>query len=110
MRKTVCIDFDGVLAEYDGWKGEDVLGDPKQGAKEFVERVLRDYDVVVHTTRNLGKVVNWLIEHEFPPQMTVSREKPPALAYIDDRAVRFEGDFDDAFAQIARPAYWEGEI
>lgn len=28
-RKTIAVDFDGVLAEYDGWKGDDQLGSPR---------------------------------------------------------------------------------
>jgi hypothetical protein len=34
--KHVCVDFDGVLAEYTGWKGPDHLGAPRAGAKHFL--------------------------------------------------------------------------
>ena len=39
--KHVYVDFDGVLAEYDGWKGPEHLGAPRPGAKEFLEEINR---------------------------------------------------------------------
>jgi len=32
----------------------------------------------------------------------VCRHKPPALVYVDDRAVPFRGDWDEAVAEIHR--------
>lgn len=91
MPKTVCLDFDGVLAQYDGWKGEAVLGDPLPGMSHVVE-LLRDhgFDVVVHTTRKPEYVELWLAAHGFPP-LLVAATKPPAICYVDDRGLRFEG-------------------
>ena len=34
---TVAVDLDGTLAEYDGWKGEDVIGDPLPDMAEQYE-------------------------------------------------------------------------
>ncbi len=34
--RIVSIDFDGVLSQYDGWKGEKITGVPIVGAKEFI--------------------------------------------------------------------------
>ena len=38
--KHVCVDFDGVLAEYDGWKGPENLGMPREGAAEFLQSIV----------------------------------------------------------------------
>ena len=27
---TIAVDFDGVIADYDGWKGPEILGSPRQ--------------------------------------------------------------------------------
>ena len=50
-KKTVCVDVDGVLAQYDRWRGVDHIGDPIFGAKEFVADLRKKYKVVIHTTR-----------------------------------------------------------
>ncbi|HWQ60184.1 MAG TPA: hypothetical protein VN420_03480 [Candidatus Fimivivens sp.] len=91
--KIVSIDFDGVLSLYDGWKGEDVLGDPFPGAKEFVVRLIETgYVPVVFTTRDAARVKPWLQSFGFP-DIEVTDRKYPSLAYIDDRCIRFDGDF-----------------
>jgi adenylylsulfate kinase len=107
--RTVCLDFDGVLADYHGWKDKDTLDPPYPGAKEFVERVLAaGYAVVVHTTRHPIRIESWLHEHGFP-FIEVHSRKPKALVYIDDRGFRFTGNWDAAFEAIRQPAHWEKE-
>ena len=49
--KTVCVDLDGVLAQYDGWQGLENIGDPVEGAREFMEDLSKKYHVLVHTAR-----------------------------------------------------------
>ena len=34
----VCVDFDGVIAKYDGYRGDEHYGEPIKGAKEFLEK------------------------------------------------------------------------
>lgn len=111
---TVCVDFDGVLAQYDGWKGEAVLGDPAPGALDFVRRLLTEhYRVIVHTTRDCEQIRRWLREHGLQVwvdetcELQVWNEKPPALVYIDDRGFRFTGDWEAAYRAIKEPAWWE---
>jgi hypothetical protein len=96
--KTICFDFDGTLHFYVGWTGYEPPNPPVEGAREFVQWcVERGYKVCVCTCRadnELGKmaVESWLKKYGFPP-MPVSNIKPPATFYIDDRAIRFEGDW-----------------
>ena len=106
--KTVCIDFDGVLADYHGWKDEDTLEPPYPGAKEFVERVLASgYRIIVHTTRHPIRIEDWLRDYGFPPAVEVHNRKPKAMVYIDDRGHRFTGNWDAAFEAIEQPTHWE---
>lgn len=105
MMKSVAVDLDGVLAQYDGWEGLDNIGDPVEGAREFMETLMQDYEVVVYTTRcnpdpfNDGeyreapvklqtRIRSWLNEHGIPyTRVFAGYGKPIAVAYVDDRAV-----------------------
>jgi hypothetical protein len=49
--KTVCVDLDGVLAAYSGWKGIEHIGDPLPGAVEFTHAVAEFARVLVYTSR-----------------------------------------------------------
>jgi hypothetical protein len=106
--KTVAIDFDGVLADYHGWKNEDTLDPPFPGAQAFVAKVVRaGYQVIVHTTRNPDRVRQWLADWDFSFPVTVSNRKPKAMVYIDDRGFRFTGDWEAAFQAIEQPTHWK---
>lgn len=96
MQKALCLDFDGTLHEYSsGWTGDNLVSDqPVEGAVEachaLVEAGWKLY--VLSSRTNLQPVAKWLEEHHFP-SMTLTRVKPIAVAYIDDRAVRFENNW-----------------
>lgn len=49
--KNICVDLDGTLAQYDGWKGLSHFGDPFPGAQDFVAKLQKMGTVVIHTTR-----------------------------------------------------------
>jgi HAD domain in Swiss Army Knife RNA repair proteins len=110
MNKTVCLDFDGVCNTYRGWKGENELFEPEAGLRLFLE-ILRDrgYKVVIHSTRRAEKIQAWLQYHDLQEFVhEVVNHKPPAIVYVDDRAVCFKGDFAAVLDEIEnfRP-YWE---
>jgi hypothetical protein len=102
MRKSVCVDLDGVLARFDSWKGIDHIGDPIPGAVEFMRTLKENFRVVVYTTRckvfpdpekflgsyDLVRIVKvWLDSHAFPyDEVYEGQGKPFAVAYVDDRA------------------------
>lgn len=101
-RYTVAVDFDGVLHAYTTpWINEHTIPDaPVPGAIDWLKAMLNaNLDVIIFTTRgrtSAGRdaVQRWLIKHwpEAPlTQLQVTAEKPPALAYLDDRAIRFTG-------------------
>lgn len=108
MGKAVAVDFDGVLNTYNGWKGEDALFQPREGAIEFLRQLWAEYDIVIHTTRDPQRVWEWLETYWMNHLVhLVTNVKPPAVAYVDDRAVRFEGDYDATLAAITALAHWE---
>ena len=106
-RLTVCFDFDGVIHSYtSGWKGDDVIPDPPvEGIKEVIDRLRADgYKVVICSTRcerTQAKVamLYWLNSHKiFVDQFT--NQKPPAICYIDDRSICFNGETKGLYEQI----------
>ena len=63
-RKTLLIDLDGVLNNYE--KYTDEIPEIKQGAKEFLEKLYNsnDYELILFTTRNKLQSVKWLIKND----------------------------------------------
>jgi hypothetical protein len=109
-RPVVCVDLDGVLNTYDEWRGPEFFHPPREGAREFLESLHSGgYRVVVFTVRWHEWVRAWLDKNglgEFVDDVT--DRKPPAIAYVDDRAVCFRGDFEATLRHIRdfRP-FWE---
>jgi hypothetical protein len=97
---TVAVDFDGVIHSYTSpWINEYTIPDaPVDGAAEWLNAIRDHFEVVIFTTRGKSKegrnaVLNYLdqagVEDTF--SLVVTDQKPPALVYLDDRALRFDG-------------------
>ena len=106
-QKTICLDFDGVVHSYvSGWSGETVISDPPiHRVKEAIARLRSNYRVVIHSARCRSEdgctaIREWLQRHEIEVD-EVCMFKPPAHVYVDDRAVRFTGDWDQTIADIS---------
>ena len=108
--KIVSIDFDGVLAKYEGFKGPTVLGEPIKGAKEFVQNIIDSgFTPVIFTARKPKLIIAWLEEYEFP-DVEVTNMKYPSLVYIDDRCVKFDGDFSKLVNDLKEfKVHWKKE-
>ena len=107
-RRTVCLDFDGVIHSYrSGWKGATTIPDPPiHRVKEAIERLGKNFRVVVNSARceseaGCQAIRDWLQKHDIPVD-EVCRYKPPAHIYVDDRAVPFTGDWDQTINDINR--------
>lgn len=112
-KKTIVFDFDGVIHSYkSGWKGITIIPDkPVEGIKEVIAK-LRELNccVAVVSTRcatqeGLLAVTSYLEKHNIVVDM-VCKEKPPALVYIDDRALRFDGDCSHLLEDILNFKNW----
>lgn len=108
-KPILCLDFDGVIHSYTSrWQGADVVPDPPvDGAIAFMLGALRDFDVVIFSSRSnqpggLQAMKRWLRQHAgmaWHPtpdgpgieDVRFVTEKPPALVTLDDRAVTFDG-------------------
>lgn len=113
MKRTVVFDFDGVIHSYvSGWKGEDIILDPPvDGIKEAIEDIRNSgYEVIVVSTRCAsckGKtaILNWLQKYGIAVD-GVCKEKPPAICYIDDRAICFDGKTENLLYKIKNFVPW----
>lgn len=98
-KPTVVLDFDGVIHSYtSGWQGDaGVISDPPVEGIETTIKTLRErYRIVVVSSRcehpgGVEAVERWLGEHDIEVD-AVQSSKPPAIVYVDDRALTFDGD------------------
>ncbi len=114
FKPTICIDFDGVIHSYEkGWQDGVIYGEVVPGFFEWVERVRNQFKLVIYSSRSkddagVTAMAMWL--HEKRNQwikaggrrdpvetltMEFAHEKPAAWLTIDDRAIRFTGDWND---------------
>lgn len=114
----VVFDFDGVINSYQsGWVEVDKIPDPPvPGIREAI-KALREagYSVVVSSSRASGTlglhaIEEYLKKYDIEVDY-VCGDKPPALCYIDDRAICFDGDAAGLVDKIKnfRPWYQKEE-
>lgn len=114
-RRTIAVDFDGVIHRYSrGSSGRPIYDPPVEGAREALARIHVRYKVVIFTTRvnpqmpgaesQMNNVLAWLDRHGFRTGEhfdEITHVKPPALAYIDDRAIQFT-DWDPTLNELGQ--------
>lgn len=113
MKQTIVFDFDGVIHSYtSGWQGAANIPDPPvPGIKEAIADIrAAGYEVVVVSTRcatteGHGAIRAWLIDHGIEVD-AVKMEKPPAIVYIDDRAICFDGKPESLLEKIQTFKPW----
>ena len=102
LARTIAWDFDGVLHPYtNGWTGSTPDDEPPvPGVRDVLAALQADgYRQVVFSTRanhveGADGIAAWLDAHDLARFFDeVTHSKPPAIAYVDDRAVPFVGDW-----------------
>ncbi len=108
-RHRILIDLDGVLNTYSGNYQKNKIEEVKKGAKEFLKNLAKDYDLYLFTTRNLLLASKWLIKNGLDKYfIDVTNVKITATIHLDDRAICFNGDFEEAFNKIKNfKTFWE---
>lgn len=110
--RTVAVDFDGVIHRYSqGWQDGSIYDPPVAGAFDALRALRQRFDVVIYTTRagetepyrsllgsgagvraaGIVRIQEWFRQHggEDLADLHITDRKPLAVAFIDDRAVRF---------------------
>jgi len=115
-RRTIAVDFDGVIADYDGYKGPGVLGAPRPDVRDAM-RTLRaeGWKIVINTTRGQQEIADYLARNEIPydeinqnSDYKTQGPKPVADVYWDDRAVCYTGDATKDLDAIRKFRTWSG--
>jgi adenylylsulfate kinase len=115
-RKTIAVDFDGVIADYNGWQGEDVLGAPRRDVIEALHKLRAlGWKIIIHTTRSNHAIASFLDRAAIPFDEINSNldyrnfgPKPVATVYWDDRSLRYSGDAEQDLFQILNFRTWSG--
>jgi len=118
--KRVMVDFDGVIHSYEkGYQDGNIYGTLNPGTREALEKLKDDgFEIVVFTARvspktrdDAGggkgdtwkeqylKIADWLMKNNIPFK-DITSEKLAAVAYIDDRAIHFDGDWEDVIQKL----------
>jgi len=103
--KTLAVDFDGVIHKHDGKFGDGVPKyAPVEGAKLALGKLMEEgYRIIIFSTRlsptwgessanQEALITNWLKRNGFEQGVhytSMTGCKIPAIAYIDDRGIRF---------------------
>jgi hypothetical protein len=95
----LCLDFDGVIHSYErGWQGGALYGTVTPGFWEWAVKAQELFRLVVYSSRSKDgsdKMRDWLVAQGWPDVVEIefAHEKPAAFLTIDDRAVRFDGNW-----------------
>jgi hypothetical protein len=99
MKKTICLDFDGVIHKYSkGYLDGTIYDSDVYGSVPAIRKLLKEYNIVICSARassekSIAEIKHWLKQIGFTDKeivkMNVTNVKPIAIAYIDDRAIRF---------------------
>lgn len=109
-KKIISMDLDGVLNTYTGNFEKDKLSPVKEGAYEFLEDLAKDYRIEIFTVRDRELTLEWLKKNNlinFIENIT-DKKNPYATVILDDRAVKFEGNYNKTLNDIKTfSTYWQ---
>lgn len=111
-RKTIVLDFNGVLDTYEGWKGETYMYPPREGVADFLKALrAMGFQLVIMSAANIVMIANWLKKYELNTLIDgITDHKIPAIMYVDDRGITFKGDFQQTLEDIKNfKVYWGGD-
>ena len=120
----IAIDFDGVLHAYSkGWDDGTIYDEPVPGAAEAMKQ-LKDagHTLYIFTTRTnpvfkkkeesgeqKKNMEEWLKKHNIVFDKVWTFGKPMADIFIDDRAISFQGNWQETVEAVAHFKVWNRE-
>ncbi len=107
LKKTILIDLDGVLNEYVGDFEPNLIPRVRIGAKEFLEEISQKFNIILFTNRNKLLASKWLIENGLDKYIIdVTGKKQLSWLFVDDRCVRFNGNYEVLKEEILNFKPW----
>jgi len=109
-KPTILIDLDGVLNEYgDNKYDENYIPPMKNGVEEFLKKLSQYAELKLFTTRNSMLATKWLINNGIDKYFVdVTNVKIKAYLHIDDRAICFNGNFEQTLKEVdSFRVYWK---
>ena len=110
----IAVDFDGVISAYEGWRGKGDFALPVPGVRAAL-KTLKDegHIILINTTRlEIHQIKEYLEFHDIPfdhlnhsplnDEKMLHPAKQQADVYIDDRGLRFVGQWDEDFLSAIR--------
>ncbi|VVB50714.1 Uncharacterised protein [uncultured archaeon] len=110
-RQIIAIDFDGTVCKYPRFVSPgNIPFEPIDGAKEALETIHKYFRIVIFSVRannETGKkaIIDWMTENQIPFDDVTDR-KPHSVLYIDDNAIRFEGDWKKTLKDISEVQHY----
>lgn len=118
-KKTICIDFDGVINSYEnGFQGKGKFDDPVPGCAEAIQNLKQaGHTIIIHTCRTeVHDIRNYLLDHNIPfdyfnfnpenREFDLNATKPLADIYIDDKALNFGGSWKGMVHKVENFETW----
>lgn len=101
---TIAIDFDGVIHSHHlGFYDGTIYGNPIKGSLESIRKLSEKFNIIIFTAKakpdrplingksGIELVWDWLKKHDIDNCIKeITSEKPRAICYIDDKAIKFE--------------------
>ena len=116
--KTFAFDFDGVIADYHGFKGVEHTGEPIPEVVQTIRNLKSlGHMIVIYSTRGSEILKDYCNKYDIPvdyindnPRVpNENRGKPVAHVYVDDRSVCFRKQSSDELTEeiINFKPYWK---
>ena len=110
-KPTLCVDFDGVIHSYEsGWQGGEIYGHVVPGFLTWLLQTREFFTISVYSARSRDEQMRMEMAAWFRRQMaerfmpeeiedimssiSFVHEKPKAWLTIDDRCIRFDGNWE----------------
>lgn len=123
-RKVLAVDFDGVIAKYYGFKGNNEYGEPIdiENMREELHKLKKEnWHIIIWTSRTgLNLIENYLNIHKIPfdslnynmhaSENIMYSKKIRADVYLDDRGMTFDGNWSGMADKVMQfKEHWRKE-
>ena len=116
--RTIAFDFDGVIAQYNGFVSKEDIQQPNKKVVEAITLLKqKGFKILIHSTRGDVFLKNYCEKFSIPFDYINRRPdkegdnpgKPIAFVYVDDRAICYKGESAEDLVQEIETfkAYWE---